>query len=58
MATIVPMTLERAAWLSVVFASAAVATILFLSGYQGYGWIAVAVGLAGSVNLFGHTPED
>jgi hypothetical protein len=42
----------------VVFASAAVATILFFSGYQGYGWIAVAVGIAASVNLFGHTPED
>jgi hypothetical protein len=58
MATIVLMTLERAAWLAVVFASATVATILFFSGYQGYGWIAVAVGLAASVNLFGDAPED
>ena len=57
-ATIAGMTLERAAWLFAVLASATVATILFLSGYQGYGWIAIAVGLAASVNLFGSPPED
>jgi len=52
------MTLERAAWWFAVLASAATAAILFISGYQGYGWIAVAVGLAASVNIFGESPHD
>lgn len=47
------MTLEKAAWAAVVATSWIVAAGIFIEGYQGYGWVAVAVGLAASVNLFG-----
>ncbi|MEI7889822.1 MAG: hypothetical protein WCI34_05885 [Actinomycetes bacterium] len=48
------MTLERAAWLFAVLTAWTVAGILFISGYQGYGWVAVAIGLTASINLFSH----
>jgi hypothetical protein len=51
------MTLEKAAWITAVGASWIAAAACFIDGYQGYGWVAVAVGIAASVNLFGHTDE-
>ena len=47
------MTLEKAAWIFAVVTAWAVAAILFVSGYQGYGWVSIAIGLAASVNLLG-----
>jgi hypothetical protein len=45
------MTLARASWI-VVVAVCAIAAILFaISGYTGYTWTLIAVGLAGAVNL-------
>ena len=35
-----------------------VAAVIFVEGYQGYGWVAVAVGIAASVNLLGNNPES
>ncbi|CAB4874321.1 unannotated protein [freshwater metagenome] len=52
------MTLERAAWLFAVLTSWTVAGILFISEYQGYGWVAVAIGLTASINLFSHPDGD
>ena len=45
------MTLNRIAWLVTVAACALAAVILFLSGYDGYGGVLVAVGLAAAINL-------
>ena len=45
------MTLERAAWFAAVAASWTTAVVIFIEGYEGYGLVAVAVGLAACVNL-------
>ena len=45
------MTLTRIAWLITVAACALAAVILFVSGYDGYGGLLTAVGLAAAINL-------
>lgn len=45
------MSLERAAWLTVVVACAIAALAMALSGYVGYPIVLGAVGLAAAVNL-------
>ena len=52
------MTLERGAWIAAVLTSWIVAAIVFIEGYEGYGFVAVAVGLAASVNLIGGPEAD
>lgn len=52
------MTLERGAWAGAVLTSWIVAAIVFIEGYEGYGFVAVAVGLAASVNLIGGSDDD
>ena len=52
------MTLERAGWLAAVAISWITAGVIFIEGYEGYGFVAVAVGLAASVNLFGENADD
>ena len=52
------MTLERSAWIAAVAVSWITAAVIFVEGYEGYGFVAVAVGIAASVNLFGDRPED
>lgn len=47
------MTLERAAWIAAVATSWITAAVIFIQGYEGYGFVAVAVGLAACVNLTG-----
>jgi hypothetical protein len=45
------MTLARASWITIV-AVCAIAAILFaISGYTGYTFVLIAVGLAAAVNL-------
>jgi hypothetical protein len=43
--------LSRIAWLVTVGICLVTALILFLSGYQGYGAIAIAIALAAALNL-------
>jgi hypothetical protein len=43
--------LSRIAWLVTVGICLVTAVILFLSGYQGYGAVAIAIGLAAALNL-------
>jgi hypothetical protein len=43
--------LNRIAWLLTVAAALITAVLLFLSGYNGYGALAVAVGLCAAINL-------
>jgi len=45
------MPLKRIAWLVTVAAALITALLLFLSGYNGYGAIAIAVGLCAAINL-------
>jgi hypothetical protein len=45
------VTLSRIAWLLTVAACLLTAAILFLSGYSGYGAVAIAIGLAAALNL-------
>jgi len=45
------MPLQRIAWLTTVGAALITALLLFLSGYNGYGAIAIAVGLCAAINL-------
>ena len=45
------VTFNRAAWLATVAAALIAALLLFLSGYNGYGVIAIAVGLSAAINL-------
>lgn len=45
------MTLQRAAWLVTTLGFLVAAVILFLSDYNGYAGVSVAVALAASVNL-------
>lgn len=57
MARIFRMTLERAAWAGAVATSWITAAVIFIEGYEGYGFVAVAVGIAASVNLFGNDED-
>ncbi len=42
---------NKIAWLVTVAAALVTALLLFLSGYNGYGAVAVAVGLSAAINL-------
>jgi hypothetical protein len=43
--------LQRIAWLLTVAAALITALLLFISGYNGYGALAIAVGLSAAINL-------
>jgi hypothetical protein len=43
--------LNRIAWLATVGAALVTAVLLFISGYNGYGALAIAVGLCAAINL-------
>lgn len=45
------VTLNRIAWLVTVGAALLTALLLFISGYNGYGAVAIAVGLSAAINL-------
>lgn len=45
------MSWQRIAWLTTTAVCMITALILFLNGYQGYGVVLIAVGLAAAVNL-------
>ncbi len=45
------MPLSRIAWLVTVAAALITALLLFLSGYNGYGAVAIAVALSAAINL-------
>jgi hypothetical protein len=45
------MPLARAWWLATVAVCAIAAVIVLISGYQGYGAVLIAVGLAAAINL-------
>jgi len=45
------VTLARASWLTVVVVCAIAAILFAVSGYTGYTWTLIAVGLAAAVNL-------
>ena len=45
------MSLNRIAWLVTVGAALITALLLFISGYNGYGAVAIAVGLSAAINL-------
>ncbi len=42
---------NRIAWLITVAAALITALLLFISGYNGYGAVAIAVGLSAAINL-------
>jgi hypothetical protein len=42
---------NRIAWLVTVGAALITALLLFVSGYNGYGAVAIAVGLSAAINL-------
>jgi hypothetical protein len=42
---------NRIAWLITVGAALITALLLFISGYNGYGAVAIAVGLSAAINL-------
>jgi hypothetical protein len=46
------MQLSRIAWLVTVGICLVAALILFLSGYDGYAGVAVAVAIAAAINVF------
>jgi hypothetical protein len=43
--------LQRIAWLVTVAAALITALLLFVSGYNGYGALAIAVGISAAINL-------
>ncbi|MEA2224329.1 MAG: hypothetical protein QOH83_2705 [Solirubrobacteraceae bacterium] len=45
------MSFNKIAWLVTVGAAFITALLLFLSGYNGYGAVAIAVGLSAAINL-------
>lgn len=45
------MTVPRLTWLLVTAVCAIGALLLFLSGYQGYGVLAIIIGLAAAINI-------
>jgi len=46
-----PVPLQRVAWLVTVLAALITALLLFVSGYNGYGALAIAVGVCAAINL-------
>ena len=46
-----PVPLQRIAWLVTVAAALVTALLLFVSGYNGYGALAIAVALSAAINL-------
>jgi len=46
-----PVPLNRIAWAVTVAAALITALLLFLSGYNGYGALAIAVGVSAAINL-------
>ena len=52
------MSLARIAWTVVVATCALASVITFAAGYSGYGWILIAVGLAGAVNLLPERSDE
>lgn len=48
------MSLERIAWIATVCVCMLGAVLLLVAGYQGYGALAVAVGLAAATNIPRH----
>ena len=45
------MSFNRIAWLVTVGAALVAALLLLISGYNGYGAVAIAVGLSAAINL-------
>ena len=45
------MPLSRIAWMTTVLACLLTAVLLFVSGYDGYGVIAIAIGGSAAINL-------
>jgi len=45
------VSLQRIAWLLTVAAALITALLLFVSGYNGYGALAIAVGMCAAINL-------
>ena len=45
------MSFNRIAWLITVAAARITALLLFVSGYNGYGAVAIAVGASAAINL-------
>lgn len=45
------MPLARLTWILVTATCAAGALLLFLAGYQGYGVLAIVIGLAAAINI-------
>lgn len=45
------MPLARLTWLLVTAMCAVGAVLLFISGYQGYGVLAIIIGLAAAINI-------
>ena len=45
------MPLQRLAWLLTVTAALITAVLLFVSSYNGYGALAIAVGVCAAINL-------
>lgn len=45
------MSFNRLAWLVTIGAAFITALLLFVSGYNGYGAVAIAVGLSAAINL-------
>jgi hypothetical protein len=45
------MPLSRAAWIATVLVALITAALLFLSGYNGYAVLSIAVGAAAAINL-------
>ncbi len=45
------MPLNRIAWLMTIGAALITAVLLFVSGYNGYGALSIAVGLCAAINL-------
>ncbi len=46
-----PVPLNRIGWLVTVAAALVTAVLLFLSGYNGYGALAIAVAVSAAINL-------
>lgn len=45
------MTLARLTWILVTAACAIGTVLLFLAGYQGYGVLAIIIGMAAAINI-------
>ena len=45
------MPLSRLAWIITVAICAVASLLLFVSGYQGYGGVLLAIGLSAAINL-------